>query len=198
MTKYLNSYIVNAVKIGNLNSVKRFLKLHANDDGAINAEEKEKFHIGFFCDSYTTGWNGDLLPHLAIRHGRMGILAALIANEDVGINFPNRRGVTPLSLAVHLRNLRAINLLLASPEVEVDAVDSAGFTALTLAAAIGVPLDILKSLLDHGADKNHITDHKAAAQMAISFGHREIAEFIHSYQPSVPSKQQANAPRPTL
>ena len=197
MITYLSSLIVNDVKKGKLNAVKRFLKSHANDKDALNACEKETWPLWFEGLYKQHGSSRDHLTHIAVRTNQLEILAALIACDGIDINLPNFDLVAPLTMAVLKNNLRAVNLLLAHPNIRVDirnALDEV--TPLILAAEIG-SLPIVKTLLEHGADKNHTRINGcAAAQEALNSGHRNIADFISTYQSPVVSNQQPATLRP--
>lgn len=178
MTKYLSSYIINAVKKGNLKAVQRFLKLHKNNKALLNACEEYKVGFGLFSIGDASGWNMDHLPHIAIRSGQMQILAELAACEGIDINAVNRDYLSPLKLAVSYRNLQAVAILLGSPNIDIDAVDLSGDTALILAVRMG-DLAIVKLLLEHGASKeikNQLGYDVIKESQA--FGRDEIYQFL--------------------
>jgi ankyrin repeat protein len=183
MTKYLSTFIIKAVKNGNVKAVHRYLSLHKRNHALLNASEEYKIGMGIFNTGNTTGWRMDRLTHLAIRHSQTKILAALLACNGIDVNLTNRDLMTPLRLAVSYRNLEAVTMLLSHPDIKIDAVDFNGDTALMFAARMA-NLEIVKILLEHGADKtkkNQIG--YDAANEAEAFGRQEIHDFITAYQP---------------
>lgn len=183
MTKYLSTFIIKAVKNGNVKAVQRYLSLHKKNHALLNASEEYKVGMGIFNAGKSTGWRMDRLTHLAIRHDQMEILAALLSCDEIDINAVNRDCMTPLKLAVGYRRLKAVTLLLNHPAIKIDAVDMNGDTALIFAAKMG-HFDIVKMLLEHGADKT-IKNSLGydAAQEAKSFDRQQIHDIIAAYQP---------------
>lgn len=185
MTKHLSTFIIKAVKTGDVKAVQRYIALHKKNHALLNASEQYKIGMGIFNVGDVSGWTMDRLTHLAIRHCQMKVLAELVACKGIDINLTNREFMTPLRLAVSYRNLEAVTILLNHPDIKIDDADLHGDTALIFAARMG-NLEIVKMLLDHGANKNikNQTGYNAADE-AEAFGRQEIYEFIAAYQAPV-------------
>ena len=64
-------------------------------------------------------------------------------------------GATSLMVAVRKNRECMVSYLLGLPEVKVDDVDDMGGTALTIGGFSGCSEEVIKLLLDAGADVNH-------------------------------------------
>jgi ankyrin repeat protein len=204
MTKHLSNRIVKAVKKGDVKAVKRFLYIHKNHGEVLNAPEKHNVSTGIFKLGKGTGIQNDHLPHMAIRFGHLDVLSLLVACNNINLNLINRNSDTPLSLATQYRNIEAIKILFTSPFLDVNvAAPYTGQTALMTAAQMG-NMEIVKLLMEHGANKELRNMSKyTAAQEATAFNHQDICDYINAYQPQTTAKvvtteRQHSSPTPTL
>ncbi|EAY14844.1 hypothetical protein TVAG_411100 [Trichomonas vaginalis G3] len=83
-----------------------------------------------------------------IKSGRITAVQAFIMKEHP--NVVTSRGSTILHVASHYDQLQIVNLILRMNEINIDAVDSHGMTALGRACENGT-LEIVKLLIDNGA-----------------------------------------------
>lgn len=184
MTKYLSAYIINAVKKGDTQAVRNFLKFHHHRPEKLNAMEKHIISTSIFKLGDTSGSSNDRLTHIAVRYDRLDILTDLVACAGINLNLMNRNFETPLTLAIQYHKTAAIKILLTSPSLNINQANQfSGLTPLMLAAQIG-DIEIVKLLLAHGADTTlQNTTKYTAAEEAVAFGHTEIAKLIQSHQP---------------
>jgi ankyrin repeat protein len=77
-----------------------------------------------------------------------------------------------------------LEILLDSTDIDIDATNEDGMTALHLAAESG-DLDAVRLLLEHRADM-HIAENggSTAEQLVTSSGHTEVAELLRSSRPT--------------
>ena len=119
------------------------------------------------------------------------VLSCLLEKADV--NAPNASGTTPLSLAVQKQDERIIELILNSPNVEVDQANHQSYTPLHYACA-GNNAEIITMLLDKGAnlfrktDKGYIPIHIACLR-----GSGEVLEHLITKCPSEKQQQMLEA-----
>lgn len=90
-------------------------------------------------------------------------------------------GLTPLLYATTEQRLPAVMFLLAHKANVNKARPKDGITPLIDAAKTG-RYDICQVLLKAGADKSMQCEGKTAAQVAAGRGHKELADFIESWQ----------------
>lgn len=110
MKKKLNSELLDAISEGNLDKVKRWIKLGAD----INA------------------YSG--LPlEAAARRGHVDILQFLLSHPSVDVNTRYSFGETALQVAAFEGETDAVRFLLNVPNIDVNAADNEGFTALMMA-----------------------------------------------------------------
>jgi ankyrin repeat protein len=204
MTKHLSNFIVKAVKKGDVKAVKLFLQIHKNNHDKLNAPEKYIVSTGFFKLGDSTGIQNDHLPHMAIRAGQLDVLRLLVACDAINLNLINRNSDTPLSVATQYHNIDAIKILLTSPFLDVNvAAPYTGQTALMTAAQMG-NMEIVKLLMEHGANKEiRNTSKYTAAEEATAFNHQDICDYINAYQPQTTAKvvttePQHSSPTPNL
>lgn len=99
--------------------------------------------------------------------------------EEKSLNKKVYGGMTPLCLAISSKNEDAIDLVLSSGlDIGINVTDLGGHTALTRACMNGY-LDVVKRLVDLGADINHRTRNDMTPIMhAIQNGHADIALYL--------------------
>ena len=119
---------------------------------------------------------------MAAYNGHDKIVELLIKNK-AEVDTPDLKGNTPLSHAASCGEAsapRTVKVLLDAG-AEINAVDNGEhFTALMMAAAEG-NLEVVKLLLEEGADKSMVdTDGESAAHFARLNGHTEIVELLEA------------------
>lgn len=111
--------------------------------------------------------------HRAAQSGSVDVMSFLLDNK-ADASKRSKSGETPLHVAVFHRNSKAVELLLKKSENARDAVNAVDDVMQMTALHIGIKngsADIVKTLLDHGADAA-IED--ASGQNALS-----LAQFWH-------------------
>ncbi|RPA91991.1 ankyrin, partial [Choiromyces venosus 120613-1] len=73
--------------------------------------------------------NGISILHFAVFCGNRSMVQLLLESNKMDVNFEITNGVTPLILAVFLRDAHIIRILLRCENIEVGAVNSEGNTA---------------------------------------------------------------------
>ena len=119
------------------------------------------------------------------------VLTCLLDKADV--NAPNASGTTPLSLAVQKQDETIVELLLKSPNIEVDKYNLQSFTPLHYACA-GSNTEIITMLLDEGADLFSKTDKGyIPIHIACQRGSGEVLEHLITKCPSQRQQQMLEA-----
>ena len=103
------------------------------------------FHAGAHADARVDFFR-------AVNVDNDAAVASLLA-RGFDVNAPDDRGQTALHLAVRDDAPRVVALLLAQPQLRVDAVNASNETPLMLAAIKG-RFEVAQRLLDHGAQVN--------------------------------------------
>ena len=119
--------------------------------------------------------------HRAVFNGSPEIVELLLDNGViVDLTGPeNRTALMAASTFKDEKHEKVLELLIKYG-AEVNKTDIHGFSALEYAAASGTP-NALKTLLNAGADLHHKThDNKTAADLALEYGHTEIAKILIS------------------
>ncbi|MCA9743685.1 MAG: ankyrin repeat domain-containing protein [Deferribacteres bacterium] len=151
--------IFEATAVGQLERVKAALK---NDASLLHAHSHD-------------GWTA---VHLAAFFGQTDILHYLIdAGAQINIGAKNEMKVLPLHSALANRQFEAAELLIRSG-ADVHAVQSAGWTALHYAAAVG-NAGAVQHLLAAGADRAARTDNgQTPADIAGEKGHMLVVDLL--------------------
>ncbi|PGH05992.1 hypothetical protein GX51_02583 [Blastomyces parvus] len=121
--------------------------------------------------------NRDAISH-ASESGRADILELLLQRSVTTINYASRGSLkTPLIYAAERGHANTVALLLASQEIQIQQVDSSGFTALQTAVRKD-HLEVVKELLKHEkTDPDFASDEygHTPLYLAASNGHKLIA-----------------------
>src|SRR5690606_18596265 len=102
--------------------------------------------------------------HTAVRHGQTDI-ARLLIDHGADLEARNGDGWTPLLLAIHLDSEPPARFLL-DPGASLDATLPDGTHPLH--AAAGHDTDLLRLLIEHGADVNAVREHRLATPLMIA------------------------------
>lgn len=90
----------------------------------------------------------------AAKNGNVQLVTNLLLRPNINVNIQGKREFTPLIWASRKGHLEVVKLLLATHKVDIDGLMGAwGETPLNMAAYSSSP-DIVKLLLDHGAQIN--------------------------------------------
>jgi serine/threonine-protein phosphatase 6 regulatory ankyrin repeat subunit B len=104
-------------------------------------------------------------------------------------SYSNAAGYTALGLAASTGSVDVVQLLLATPWVDVNAKQRGGSTALTIASAKGRS-DIVRLLLAAKADVSAADDGgKTASMLAVENGHAEVARLLTSAAAALPGQK---------
>ncbi len=157
------SMLMNAAEKGDLTTISKCVDAGIQIDGEtrqIGQVPLEKF------------------PLFAAVESRKIKAAALLISKGAKVDFQNREGVTPLSVASFNGYREAVELLLASG-AKLDLVESRwGWTPLMRAARNG-HAEVVKLLLSHGASKTtKDRDGKTAYDHAHEAGQVEVARLL--------------------
>jgi ankyrin repeat protein len=144
--------------------LKGLLLLHRPSSNGDEAVTRAFIAMGADVNAYS--YEGDMALHRAARYGHLKIVRLLLDHGALLEALYNRwnqtLGITPLGIAVLMKNYRTIQLLLdEGANVEHDSGGRWG-TPLMLAVQSG-QVDIARLLLDHGADPNTKSDSDTAA-----------------------------------
>jgi ankyrin repeat protein len=114
--------------------------------------------------------------HLAAIGGHVGRVRELIsAGADVDVRQPTKHG-TPLQYAAMLGHGETVTALIAN-HATFNARDAEGQTPLLCAAAEG-HADVVRRLLDAGANIDASADGWTALHYAVSRGHTQLAQLL--------------------
>lgn len=94
--------------------------------------------------------------HDAIQYSESAELAKLLIDSGANLNLENVDGDTPLALAASMGKVEAVKILLNEEDCNKVLVSPRGIPAVHRAAAENKSLDIIKSLLESGADANQM------------------------------------------
>lgn len=141
-------------------------------DGVVTALKSNADLLHAFSDD---GWTA---LHLAAFFGHEEILQYLLdAGAQIDVAAKNEMAVLPLHSALSNRKYRAAEILIAHG-ADVNAMQSAGWTSLHYAAAVG-NARIVEQLLAAGASRTmHNHSGQIAADVASEKGHELIAELL--------------------
>lgn len=92
--------------------------------------------------------------HCAIEWAESTELAKLLIDSGANLNLPDRDGDTPLALAAYMGNHEVVKLLVNEEDCDKNVVTQQGRSPLNRAIAMNENLDIVKMLLENGADVN--------------------------------------------
>jgi ankyrin repeat protein len=127
-----------ACKGGHLTIV-RYL-LDGSDRFSINVNDLDNTKMSALSHAAQSGDNADIMK--------------LLLESGALLNHTARRNRTPLMLAAESGSVQVARFLCSQEEVEIEAVDIHGFTALTIAATADKS-NMVRFLLEKGANPNH-------------------------------------------
>ncbi|KAI4816216.1 hypothetical protein KUCAC02_008551 [Chaenocephalus aceratus] len=134
-------------------------------------------HIANMADG-----NGNTALHYSVSHSHFAIVKKLLDAEVCNVDHQNKAGYTPIMLAALAavespEELRVVEQLFTKGDVNAKA-SQAGQTALMLAVSHG-RTDMVRALLDRGADVNLQDDEGSTALMCSSeHGHAHIVRLL--------------------
>lgn len=126
--------------------------------------------------------HGSTPMHIAAKHGRSGIVAALLAfkKAQVDLHPKDNRGLTPLHWAAMKGHTKVLEKLLKEPNINMSIVDHNGNTALLWAAYCG-KLEILKVIVEH-IKENEVwkrnNDGSNILHLASKRGHGKVVRWL--------------------
>jgi ankyrin repeat protein len=111
------------------------------------------FFVGvFFVERAVRSASGPQILYDACADGNMEAVREFLGDEKTDVNEPDKKGVTPLHVAVVRQNPKLVALLLKHG-ANVDAKTKTGWTPLMDASHDGY-IGCMKILIEHGADVN--------------------------------------------
>jgi len=115
--------------------------------------------------------------HSACRGGNPEVVQLLL-DHGADVAIVNKSKMTPLHVAAFIGSYAVVDILLNHPQIDVDAKDNSGMTALQVASSFGF-LDIVRRLLTAGADPN-ICDHlhSTPLHVAAANGFVEVVQVL--------------------
>ncbi|XP_055309515.1 26S proteasome non-ATPase regulatory subunit 10-like, partial [Sitodiplosis mosellana] len=131
------------------------------------------------CDesAITTDHSGKPALHVAIENGSKRMVECLI-NKSVDVNIKDSDGNSALKLALKKGNDEITKLLIQNG-ANLNANDNASNTALHIAAMSDTSLDVVRFLIEHGADVNARNLYKYSALLtAAERGNVDIAKIL--------------------
>jgi ankyrin repeat protein len=119
--------------------------------------------------------------HLAADGGFLDIVEYILSSGTVDINVGDKENLTPLYYASIKGRKNIIEFLISQPGIKIDPVtEEQRFTPLLKASYEGF-YDIVKLLVDHGADIKYINSFGLnALDQAKRQGHKDIYDFLKS------------------
>ena len=149
--------LINAVKNGNVNAIRKLLNNGAN----VNQADED-------------GWTALMQASIL---GRAEIVKFLLA-KGANVNKASKKGVTPLYHATVFNHPEVVKLLLAAPGIDVNKADKDGRTPLYWASDMG-HTEVVKLLLSKGANINKATERKDMPLLTASYrGHTEVVKLL--------------------
>lgn len=114
--------------------------------------------------------------HCAIEFSPGSELAKLLIDSGANLNLADQDGDTPLSLATYSERYDAVKMLLNEEDCNKGLVSPRAKTAIHRAAAWNQNLDIVKLLLENGADVHQIGNNAAGSPLQAACENKEIAK----------------------
>jgi len=184
--------LLHAVMFNSASGAKEAILSGADVNGRKNKTKETYLHIAVDNESYpvaellveaganfdATDLSGATPVHLAAYNGNQEILRLLLmarANPNA-MTFENR---TPLHIAAERGKFTTVRTLLEeSEQLELDAIDEDGETALTLASWAD-SAECVRLLIDAGADRDHFTTWgNSALHHSIGKRHTEVVRAL--------------------
>ena len=174
-----------AVKAGDLAGVQRMLAeapdlKDARTEKGVHAAVLAIYHGRKDVADEIVSFGPELTIHDAATLGQFRRVMELVADDPSLVNAVSEEGHAPLGLAAFTGHLAIAEFLLAQGAfVNFASPNDSQFTALTGAVANGDP-EVVKLLLMHGADPNHVYEGGAFSPLlaAASEGKKEIVELL--------------------
>ncbi|XP_056232191.1 KN motif and ankyrin repeat domain-containing protein 1a isoform X1 [Seriola aureovittata] len=126
--------------------------------------------------------NGNTALHYSVSHSNFQVVKKLLVADVCNVNQQNKAGYTPIMLAALAavetpKDMHIVEELFSKGDVNARA-SQAGQTGLMLAVSHG-RMDMVRTLLGHGADVNVQDDEGSTALMCASeHGHVEIVKLL--------------------
>lgn len=188
-----------ATRFGRFNAVKYLLEQGANPHPVLHnglfplfvSIENRHTQISLLLLHYLTPEqaslamdNGTTPLHLAIRH-QLFVEANALIEKGVSLDAKMKTtGWTPFHMAAMIGAADLIKAMLQRQPPLMNLRLESGKTALHLAAETGM-LSVIKKIIPYGADINSTTlAGETALTLAIQFGHKDVAEFLATQQPT--------------
>lgn len=114
--------------------------------------------------------------HCAIEFSPGSELAKLLIDSGANLNLADQDGDTPLSLAAYAGRYDVVKMLLNEEDCSKGLVSPHAKAAVHRAAAWNQNLDIVKLLLENGADVNQIGTNAAGSPLQAACQNKEIAK----------------------
>jgi ankyrin repeat protein len=124
--------------------------------------------------------NGDTLLHYAVINKHINI-ANLLLKHDANINCINKKGFTPLMMAAYLQDIKMVEFLLSIKNCDVNLLSNNGSTALHQAFLKNDSAEIVKILLENGANVNAKYDDISLVHLAIDKQFVKVFGLLLSY-----------------
>ena len=139
----------------------------------------------------STGLNlGGSALHMAARSGHRDLLEWLVQRPKVNVNYQDKNGLSPLTIAVSQGRDAIVHLLLKKG-VDTSLTDKDGLTALMM-AVIDENQGFVVLLLDHGAGVNaKNNDGKTPLMLAVDKGHEAIVYLLLQYGATIEAPDQS-------
>ena len=116
------------------------------------------------ADPTVTDAEGDTYLHYAVREDYSNKVIQTIINNGADVNAANENNVTALMIACEKGNVEAMNVLL-NAEADPNIVDDCCDTCLQKAVRAGSNKEVLKTIINYGADVNAMNNDNRTALM---------------------------------
>jgi ankyrin repeat protein len=163
---------------------------HGRGAFAIAAERNHVDVVRYLCQwektnpNLSDSWEHDTPLFRAAKHGRIGMVTALLECERVDVEQGNVRGTRPLAIAAANNHGDIVRCLLKGPrQANVNTKDDNGHTPLYQAAVFGhlQAVDALLEAEDIELTRGDGIDGTTPLDAAIQYGHHEIAGRLRQY-----------------
>ena len=111
--------------------------------------------------------NGNTCLHFAVHQGCNKEVVQMIIDHGAHVNIANKNGLTALMIACERGNIDVINVLLEAGS-DPDITDASGNTCLQCSVLQGCSIEVLQTIIDHGAQVNATNKNGQTALMMAS------------------------------